>query len=150
MLTVPKRITDILLLEEHPGDIHLIRQALSPLPVRLQVIDNGEEAARFLYHCTVGTQPCPDLILLDLDLPRRDGRDLLALLKHAPALMRIPVIAMSSQKSWQERSDAYRLQAQYFVYKPTSLKAFLHMLRRLLTDWITIERHLQQPAHATV
>jgi two-component system, chemotaxis family, response regulator Rcp1 len=120
-------IAEILVAEDNRADVYLIRKALEDrqLTHRLYVVEDGEQAAEFIR--SAGTDgPCPDLILLDLNLPRQDGIELLQQIREHPHCCRKPVIVISSSDSPKDYELAQRLDATFFR-KPADLEAFLRI-----------------------
>jgi DNA-binding response OmpR family regulator len=119
----------ILLVEDNPGDVFLVRRALvkHQIDCELITIEDGEAAMRYL-DCT-GLSPHwqgrPDLILLDLNLPRRSGAQILERLKDSPSCQRAPVIILTSSDSPGDRAEVLRLGAAYYFCKPTDLAGFM-------------------------
>jgi CheY-like chemotaxis protein len=146
---------EILLAEDNPGDVRLIREALRDASIshRLHVVPDGVEVMAFLHHQTpYAAAPRPDLILLDLNMPRMDGRRVLALLKEAPLLRRIPVVILSSSQNEADILSAYELQANCYVTKPTDFEQFMSVVKEIEEFWaITAELPWPPPeaAHPT-
>ncbi len=99
----------ILLVEDSPSDVRLVREALkeTPVPVEITVARDGVEATDYLHQAETGLADPPDLILLDLNLPRKNGREVLAEVKSSPTLKQIPVLVMTSSRSDEDVSVAY-------------------------------------------
>src|SRR5688572_3710752 len=122
----------ILLVEDNPGDVRLMREALSgdPQVKSLQVVEDGEKALSFLYRREpFGNMPRPDLIFLDLNLPRKDRREVLAQIKADEELRRIPVILLTTSESSRDVDKAYELHANCYVKKPTDLDEYLSVIK---------------------
>ena len=134
---------DILIVEDNPGDVRLVREALKACASshRLQVARDGEEALAMLRR-----QPPhqgssrPNLVLLDLNLPRMDGRELLAQLKHDPELRRIPVVVLTTSGAERDVQSSYDLHANCYVTKPVDLGQFLEVVKSIEDFWLTIVR----------
>lgn len=133
------RIVDILLVEDNPGDVRLTREAFKDesIPTNLHVVQDGEQAMRFLkredpYQDTVR----PDLILLDLHLPRKNGLETLAEIKNDPDLRAIPVIMLTTSKSDEDIMRSYDLHANCFVTKPLDMGQFIHTVEMIKKFWI--------------
>lgn len=121
-------IINILLVEDDPGDVFLIREALksTALPCSIQVADNGEKALDFLYRRRgFAAVERPDLILLDLNLPRVNGLEVLHDIKSAPDLRAIPVIVLTTSKNDADAGRCRELGADDFLSKPPSFEEFL-------------------------
>jgi two-component system, chemotaxis family, response regulator Rcp1 len=138
MLTRP---IEILLVEDNPGDVRLTREALREGKVRnnLHVASDGVEALRFLRRADGMSEAVrPDLILLDLNLPRKDGREVLHELKSDPMLRSIPVVILTSSQAEQDISRAYDLHANCYVTKPVDLEQFITVVKSIEAFWFTI------------
>lgn len=131
---------EILLVEDNLGDVRLVQEALrdAPFPCRLSVARDGEEAWRFLTRDPGhADSPRPDIILLDLNLPRKDGRELLADIKGHPSLRLIPVLVLTTSSSEQDVRTSYALQASCYVVKPMDLSEYRDMMKAIETFWMT-------------
>ncbi len=132
---------EILLVEDSPDDIVLTTEALKDGKVRnrLSVVEDGEDAMSFLRRKgTFAKAPRPDLILLDLNLPRKSGKEVLAEIKQDPQLKRIPVVIMTSSKEEKDVLEAYERHANCYVVKPVDLDQFLGVVRSIETFWLTV------------
>ncbi len=132
---------EILLVEDNPGDAELTREALaeSKVFIKLHEVRDGEAALAFLrrgpgYH----DAPRPDIVLLDLNLPRKDGRAVLKEIKEDPALRRIPVVVLTSSQAEQDIARAYELNANCYVTKPVNLEQFLTIVHSIEQFWLTV------------
>lgn len=123
----------ILLVEDNPGDVRLTREALGD--TGLEVARDGEEALELLGEARRGVRSRPDLILLDLNLPRRGGFEVLHEIKSVVELRSIPVVVLSSSDSEEEIAAAYRAHANCYVVKPVSLDAFMRTLQSIRDFW---------------
>ena len=135
------RPVEILLVEDNPGDVRLTREALREGKVHnvLHVARDGVEALRFLRREDEYADAVrPDLILLDLNLPRKDGREVLQDVKADPALRNIPVVVLTSSQAEQDIARAYDLHANCYVTKPVDLDQFIHVVRTIEDFWFTI------------
>lgn len=133
----------ILLVEDNPGDITLTREAFDEgkLHHRLHVVMDGVEALRYLRREGEYTEsPTPDLILLDLNLPKRDGRQVLEDIKRDPVLREIPVIVLTTSDDEADVHRAYGLHANCYLTKPVDMDEFLHVVRSLEEFWLTLVR----------
>jgi CheY-like chemotaxis protein len=135
------RPIEILLVEDNPGDVRLTIEGLNEGKVRnnLHVARDGVEAMAFLrregeYRDAVR----PDLILLDLNLPRKDGREVLQDLKQDPALRTIPVVVLTTSRSEQDVLRSYELQANCYITKPVDLEQFITVVKSIEDFWLTI------------
>ncbi|HUE97028.1 MAG TPA: response regulator [Longimicrobiaceae bacterium] len=134
---------EILLVEDNPGDVRLTREAFKDAKVRnnLHVVDDGVKALEFLRsEGEYAAAPRPDLILLDLNLPRKGGREVLQEIKSDPDLLQIPVVVLTSSEADQDIAQAYELHANCFITKPVDLDQFLSVVRSLEDFWLTIVR----------
>lgn len=132
---------EILLVEDNEGDARLAIEALKEGKVRnnLHHVKDGVEAMALLqrqgeYACT----PPPDLILLDLNLPRKDGREVLAEIKEDPELMMIPVVVLTTSQAEQDLAETYSLHANAFITKPLDLDRFVEVVQAIENFWFTI------------
>ncbi len=133
----------LLIVEDDPGDVLLTREALSGAvnPVDVHVVGDGETAVDFL--CREGdhsTAPRPDLVLLDLNLPRLGGREVLVRIKTDPGLRSIPVVVLTTSKSAEDVRSSYELHANAFVTKPAELDRFLDVVRQVGDFFLTVAR----------
>ena len=135
------RRIDILLVEDNPGDVRLTREALRDSKVcnRLTVVTDGVEALAYLrqegpYAGVVR----PDLILLDLNLPRKDGRQVLAEIKADPKLDCVPVVVLTTSEAEEDILKAYQLKANCYVAKPVGLDSFLKVVHSIEGFWLEI------------
>jgi len=139
---------EILLVEDNPGDVELTREALeeSKVHTRLSVARDGVEALAFLRregaHADATT---PDLILLDLNLPKKDGRAVLADIKADPVLRHIPVVVLTSSQAEQDILRAYELHANCYVTKPVDLDQFIRIVQSIEQFWFTVVKLPRTP-----
>ena len=134
-------IVEILLVEDNPGDVRLTRETFkeSKLSNRLHVVGNGEEALAFLRHAGQYADAVrPDLILLDLNLPKKDGRELLAEVKADADLRCIPVVVLTTSKAEQDILKAYDLHANCYITKPLDLDQFITVVKSIENFWLQI------------
>jgi len=132
-----------LLVEDSPGDVRLTREALREGKVRnnLHVVPDGVEAVAFLRReGSYADVPRPDLILLDLNLPKKGGREVLEDIKSDPDLMRIPVVILTTSQAEQDVLESYRLRANAYVTKPVDLDQFLRVVKSIEEFWLEIVR----------
>lgn len=132
---------EILLVEDNPGDADLAREALENSKIRntLSVVGDGEEALAFLHRSgKYAAAPRPDLILLDLNLPRKSGREVLAEIKSDENLKRIPVVILTVSKDEEDILESYNLHANCYITKPIDLHQFLRVVRAIEDFWLTI------------
>lgn len=131
---------DLLLIEDSPGDVRLTQEALSEAnrSIHLHVASDGIEAMAFLrQEAPHAHAPRPDLILLDLNLPRMDGREVLAHLKADDTLKSIPVIILTTSEAEVDIVKSYQLQANCFLSKPVQLDEFESLVKSINEFWLT-------------
>lgn len=134
---------DILLVEDNPGDVRLTEEALKQGKVlnRLHVVYDGVEAMEFLHKKgRYKDAPRPDLILLDLNLPRKDGREVLKEIKLDESLKVIPVVVLTTSKSEEDVAKTYALHANCFITKPVDLFRFFEVIKSVEEFWFTVVR----------
>lgn len=137
------RQAEFLLIEDNPGDVRLTREALRESKVRnnLSVVGDGEEALLYLRKQPPYTEaPRPDIILLDLNLPRKDGKEVLEIIKTDPKLKRIPVVVITSSEAEQDILRTYDLHVNCYVTKPVDLDQFIKVVQSVESFWLTIVR----------
>lgn len=135
------RPADFLLVEDNPGDVRLTQEALKSHKVQnnLHVVTDGEEAMAFLHkQGRFKDAPRPDIILLDLNLPKKDGREVLAEIKSDPGLKTIPVVIITSSEAEQDVIKSYNLNANCYVTKPVNLDQFIKVVQSINDFWLTI------------
>jgi two-component system, chemotaxis family, response regulator Rcp1 len=132
---------DILLVEDNPGDVDLTIEALKDGKVRnrLSIVEDGVAAMAFLRReGKYADAPRPDLILLDLNLPKKDGREVLAETKADERLRRIPVVVLTTSSSEQDILKSYDLHANCYITKPVDLEQFIEVVQAIEGFWLTI------------
>jgi CheY-like chemotaxis protein len=132
---------EILLVEDNPGDVRLAVEALKDAKVHnnLSAVTDGEEALAFLRReGKYADSPRPDLILLDLNLPRKDGREVLSEIKRDSSLKRIPVVILTTSQAEEDILKAYNLNANCYIAKPVDLDQFIRVVRSIENFWLTI------------
>lgn len=132
---------DILLVEDNPGDVRLAREALKESKVRnnIYVVEDGVEAMAFLRRKEkYRNMPRPDLILLDLNLPRKSGREVLAEVKSDEGLKRIPVVILTVSKDEEDILKAYDLHCNCYITKPIDFGQFMKITRMIEEFWLEI------------
>src|SRR5215831_17342378 len=137
------RPVEILLVEDNPGDVRLTIEALRDGKVHnnLNVARDGVEALAYLRREAPFTAAArPDLILLDLNLPRKDGREVLAEIKADAELKTIPVVVLTTSRAEQDVLRSYELQANCFVTKPVDLDQFIDVVKSIENFWLTVVR----------
>jgi len=135
------RPIEILLVEDSPGDVRLTQEAFKDAKVlnNLHVVWDGVEALRFLNReGEYAEAPRPDLILLDLNLPKKDGREVLAEIKADNDLMRIPVVILTISKAEEDILRTYNLHANCYVTKPVDLNQFVTVIQSVEDFWLSI------------
>jgi len=135
------RPIEILLVEDNPGDVRLAVEALKDAKVnnRLHVVEDGVEAMAFLHREDRYSEvPRPDVVLLDLNLPRKDGREVLADIKDDPVLRRIPVVILTVSKAEEDVLRTYDLHANCYITKPIDLGQFIKVVKAIESFWLTI------------
>ena len=137
------KAVDILLVEDNPGDVRLAQEALKTSKVRnnLFVVEDGVEAMAFLHReGKYAGMPRPDLILLDLNLPRKTGREVLAEVKEDEFLKTIPVVILTVSRAEEDICRAYKLHANCYVTKPLDFEQFVKIIKTIEDFWLTIVR----------
>ena len=132
---------EILLVEDNPGDVRLTTEALRRGRVanRLHVVDDGDKALAFLRReGEYADAPRPGIVLLDLNLPGLDGRDVLAEVKSDPALRRLPVIVLTTSSADRDIAKSYDLGANCFISKPVALDEFLDVIKSFEGFWLSV------------
>ena len=136
-----ERHVRILLVEDNPGDVRLTMEALRDSKVHneMSVARDGSEALAFLRHEAPFTDALlPDLILLDLNLPKKNGHEVLAEIKSDPELKRIPVVVLTTSKADEDILNSYDLHANCYINKPVDLEQFLTVVQSIENFWLTI------------
>jgi CheY-like chemotaxis protein len=142
-MTPAGRAIDILLVEDDPGDELITREAFehNKLRNRLHVAHDGEEGLNYLYQRgAYEDAPRPDLILLDLNLPKYDGRQLLEKIKSDPELSRIPVVVLTTSSAEEDILRSYKLHANAYVTKPVDLDQFMNAVRQIDEFFLQVVR----------
>ncbi|KAA9149726.1 response regulator [Amycolatopsis acidicola] len=137
----PLDVVDVLLVEDDDGDVLMTREAFEHHKLRnnLHVVRDGEQALRFLRRQgDYAGAPRPGLILLDLNLPRRDGREVLAELKDDPELRVIPVVVLTTSEAEEDILRSYRLHANAYVTKPVDFDRFIEVVRQIDDFFVTV------------
>jgi len=135
------RPIEILLVEDSPSDTDLTLEALKDFKVRnhVSVVDDGVLALQFLRReGRYADAPRPDLIMLDLNLPRKDGREVLAVIKTDDNLKTIPVVVLTTSRADQDILRAYQLNANCYITKPVDFNQFLEVVRSIETFWLVV------------
>jgi two-component system response regulator len=132
---------EILLVEDNPGDADLARESLVACKIKnnLHVVNDGEKAMLFLRkEPPYGNVPRPDIVLLDLNLPRKDGREVLAEIKQDDNLKRIPVVILTSSQADEDILKSYNLHANCYITKPLDFSQFTKVVQSIQDFWLTI------------
>ncbi len=148
-MPINRRTIEILLVEDNPGDVNLTRIALadrlqSPsdlqgIDVNLSVVSDGVEAMEFLHHHGKYHQAVnPDLILLDWNLPRKDGREVLGEIKADERLQQIPVVVLTTSQAEEDILKAYNLRANCYITKPLDFQQFVQIVQSIEDFWFEI------------
>jgi two-component system, chemotaxis family, response regulator Rcp1 len=135
------RPIEILMVEDNPGDVRLTVEALKEGKVRnnFHTVEDGVEAMAFLRRQGAYTDaPRPDLVLLDLNLPKKNGREVLAEIKEDPELRRIPVVILTASEAEQDVVKSYNLHANCYITKPVDLDQFLEVVQSIENFWLTV------------
>jgi CheY-like chemotaxis protein len=141
MITLPESPIEVLLVEDDPGDVLMTREAFEEnrLRNRLTVVSDGEEALAFLRkEGSFCTAPRPDLILLDLNLPRIDGREVLADIKSDDSLRQIPVVVLTTSQADEDILRSYALHANAYVTKPVDFERFIAVVRQIDDFFVSV------------
>ncbi|MFF0286930.1 response regulator [Streptomyces sp. NPDC005262] len=142
-MNTPVQPIEVLLVEDDPGDELMTREAFEDNKIRntLHVARDGQEALDFLYRRgEYGDAPRPDLILLDLNLPRYDGRQVLEKIKSDPDLALIPVVVLTTSSAEEDILRSYKLHANAYVTKPVDLDQFISAVRQIDEFFVTVVR----------
>jgi len=134
---------DVLLVEDDPGDVLMTREAFkdNKLANRLSVVSDGVDAMAFLRkEDQYAGSPTPDLVLLDLNLPRMDGREVLAAMKSDPGLRRIPVVVLTTSEAEEDVLRSYSLHANAYVTKPVDFDRFIEVVRKIDDFFVSVVR----------
>jgi CheY-like chemotaxis protein len=143
MSTQEARPIEVLLVEDNPGDVRLTIEAMreTKVLVNLSIAPDGEEALTLLRKEGAHQgAPRPDLILLDLNLPKKDGREVLADIKADSSLRRIPVVVLTTSRAEEDILRTYDLHANCFITKPVDLDQFITVVRSISEFWFSVVR----------
>ncbi len=138
-----KRQIDILLVEDNPGDVRLTMEALKEAKLlnTIHHVSDGVEALAYLrQEGKYANAPRPDLVLLDLNLPKKDGREVLAEVKNDSKLRRIPIVILTTSRAEQDILKAYNLHANCYISKPVDLDQFIKVAKSIDDFWFTMVR----------
>lgn len=139
----PDRVVEILLVEDDPGDVLMTREAFEDYKLRnqLHVVDDGVKALEFLRReGEYAEAPRPDLVLLDLNLPRMDGREVLQAIKSDSELASIPVVVLTTSEAEEDIVRSYSLHANAYVTKPVDFERFIQVVRQIDDFFVTVVR----------
>jgi CheY-like chemotaxis protein len=134
-------VVNVLLVEDDPGDVLMTREAFEHHRIRnqLHVVNDGEQALQFLHRTgEYASAPRPGLILLDLNLPRRDGLEVLAELKEDPELRVIPVVILTTSQAEEDILRSYALHANAYVSKPVDFERFMDVIRQIDNFFVAV------------
>lgn len=132
---------DVLLVEDNPGDVRLTREALKEgkINVNLRVANDGLEAMKMLrQEGEYANLPLPDIVLLDLNMPKMDGREVLRLIKSDDTLKRLPVVVLTTSAAEKDILQAYGLHANCYITKPVELEEFMEIVKSIEGFWLTV------------
>jgi len=135
------KLAEILLIEDNPGDARLTQEALKDgkMKINLSIVYDGEEGTDFLFKRNqYKDAPRPDLIILDLNLPKKNGREVLAEIKADETLKMIPVIILTTSKAQEDIIKSYNLHANCYITKPIDLTKFFEVVKLIEGFWLTI------------
>ncbi len=141
MTKLKHKMVEILLIEDNPGDVRLTKEALKECKIsnKLHIALDGIEAMDFLFKKEkFKNSPRPDVILLDLNLPKKDGREVLAEIKQDKDLRRIPVVILTTSKSEEDVIKTYNLHANCYISKPIDMEQFIKVVKSIGDFWFTI------------
>lgn len=141
------KLADILLVEDNPGDVRLAKEALkeSKLLNKLYQVEDGMKAMAFLrQEGDYADVPRPDLVLLDLNLPRKDGREVLAEIKADESLGRIPVVILTVSRAEEDILKSYNLHANCYISKPFDMEQFVKVVKSIEDFWFSIVKLPQE------
>lgn len=141
--SMKEKLFTILLVEDNPDDVELTRESLKMIKMatNLEVVMNGGDALEFLKRRGVyASKPTPDLVLLDLNLPGMNGREVLAEIKGDEALKMIPVVVLTTSTSDQDIQSVYNLHANCYITKPVDLDQFIKVVHSIRDFWFTVVR----------
>lgn len=140
-MSAPDKTVEILLAEDNPGDVMLTKKALKQgkLANNLHVVTDGVETLQFLrQEGEYADEPRPDLVLLDLNMPRKDGQEVLEELQDDPDLRRIPVVVLTSSESEEDIARSYELNANAYLTKPVDFDGFIDIVDRMENFWFKV------------
>jgi CheY-like chemotaxis protein len=139
---------DVLLVEDNPGDVRLTREAMKEarIAVNLTVADDGLEAMKMLrQEAPYAGRPLPDLVLLDLNMPKMDGREVLRLIKTDGKLKHIPVVILTTSAAEKDIAQSYDMHANCYITKPVELDQFMEIVKSIEGFWLTVVKLPRNP-----
>ncbi|MDQ1252267.1 MAG: hypothetical protein QG646_1385 [Euryarchaeota archaeon] len=142
-MTIIGKPVEILLVEDNAGDVGLIEEVFEETKIRynLHVAEDGEEAILFLYgEGKFLGSPLPDIVLLDLNLPKKDGREVLKEIKENETLKKIPVVILTTSQAEKDILRAYELHANAYINKPLDFDQFIDVVKSIANFWLGIVR----------
>lgn len=141
-MTISLNPINLFLVEDNPADVDLTRLALEEnnMSVNLQVAYDGEEALTYLQALEKKEMPLPDLIILDLNIPRIKGLDILKIIKSNPALQSTPVVVLTTSSAEADKADCYQHFANCYITKPLDFEEFIEVIREIKSFWFDIAK----------
>jgi two-component system, chemotaxis family, response regulator Rcp1 len=139
MQEILSRPVDILLVEDNPGDVRLTQEAFrdSRLTIKLNVVMDGEDALNYLFRRPPYENATkPDMILLDLNIPKKDGREVLEEIKQDPVLRYVPVVVLTTSNAEQDIVKTYNLKVNAYINKPVDFDRFFDIVQKIETFWL--------------
>ena len=139
----PNDMIEILLVEDNPGDVELTREAFEEGKIRnrLHIVGDGVEALAFLRRAGhYAAQPRPDIVLLDLNLPKKSGLEVLGEMKADPDLRTIPVVVLTTSRAEEDVARSYQAHANCYIAKPVDFEKFMVVVRSLEDFWLSVVR----------
>jgi chemotaxis family two-component system response regulator Rcp1 len=132
---------EILLVEDNPGDVRLFKEALSEtsIPYHLQSVDDGEKALDVIFNCD-GRATCPDVVILDINLPKLSGHEVLRAIKQDARTRTLPVIILSSSLARSDVQEAYESNANCYLQKPNNLEDLFRVVFAIESFWLNTAR----------
>ena len=131
------KLFNVLLIEDNEGDVLLTKVALenTGVPFKLSILDNGESAINFLNKIHATTEDIPDIILLDINLPKKNGHEVLKFIKNNDQIKQIPVVVLTTSSSQKDIDCAYANYASCFITKPSEMDEFLNAVSAIVNVW---------------
>ncbi len=144
MTSINGRSSVVLLVEDSKADQRLVIRALQSAKIKtdLHVVDDGEQALQYLNregdYADEKSNPCPDLILLDMNLPRVDGKQVLKAIRNNPKIQNIPIVMLTTSDHEKDVMESYRLGVNAYITKPVEMEGFVHAIQRLEEFWFEL------------